>query len=970
MKKYILLFAAMMLSIILAAQTQYGYVKTKGRMVNGQVIHGQGLKGAMVSLKGRTAVVAKGDNGEFFFPVPKDKKFHIDSVRKSDYELVDYSILRTHTYSGDTIYITMEKPAQQQADLLEKERKLRRNSEAKLQRLEDSIMNLNISLDEKNRQLDAISKQREFNENYIKELAKYYATLDYDRISEFQRQVNAFLEEGEFGKALQLLRSKGSVSDLLKTIKQEEEAEAQADTQIQLAIENNEKAKAGTSIKKDELAQICFSYFQTHLMQHLFDSAAYYIEFRANIDTTNANWMFDAAYFYDMQNDKKRAVPYYEKALDIYRQMDPDDIQSYGVGMAYTLNNLANNYTNIYPSAVDLCEKMFEEVFDICDELIESNIKEAYPAKMLAIGNLMRLYANNQRYSESEQLFIDGKDLFEEVQHDTIIMNSPAMITAMMGWAENGYGLALKGYYISPEMAEQMLVTMTENFSISELITLAENDIEQGGPITIRIATFLADLHLNAQHYPEAEALLKKSLELARKLTQTNMEAYAPGLAQSLQSLGNFYKNDNRFSESLPLYDEALEICRQLVANDDKLFTPLLLDVLYSLGNLHGMIGYTNQDLNELLSSEAYLAEAAKKGRILAKSDPTRYEEGLCNILVSLGDLYMTFGNINPNSDSYKKSEAYYLEAIEIEHRLADNNAQYHEYSLNNLRKKIAQLYYSIAIQNQDEEMFRKCKQYHTEILESTRQLADDNPQLYEPELVDALTDLGNFCRNINEFEQCATYYEEALEIGRRLSGTDKRYEFGLSELLYDIAQYKGIVEQYEDAIHIARESIEICQQLLDKEQNAQLLYLSDLSLLANLYTNHMEFDEAQRIYQELLPLLQDMAEEDNQAAKQEYAINLGNASYCALMKGEFTEAEQYATEALTIDISQQWIFTNLAAAQLFQGKYDKAEQIYRQFKNELKDNFLQDLNEFEAAGVIPEERKADVERIRKMLNE
>ena len=147
MKRFFLVFTAMMLSVLLAAQTQYGYVKTKGRMVDGQVIHGQGLKGAMVSIKGRTAVVAKGDKGEFFFPVPKEKKYHIDSVRKTDYELVDYSILRTHTYSGDTIYITMEKPAQQQADLLEKERKLRRNSEKKLQRLEDSIMSLNISLD-------------------------------------------------------------------------------------------------------------------------------------------------------------------------------------------------------------------------------------------------------------------------------------------------------------------------------------------------------------------------------------------------------------------------------------------------------------------------------------------------------------------------------------------------------------------------------------------------------------------------------------------------------------------------------------------------------------------------------------------------------------------------------------------------------------------------------------------------------
>lgn len=921
-------------------------------------------------MKGRNSIGVQNKDGSFSFLVSRELKYHIDSVKKKEYELVDFSLLKTHTYSGDTLFITMEKPANQQSDILEKERKMRRKSEAKLQQLEDSIMSLNISLEEKNRQLEEISKQRKFNESYIKELAKYYASLDYDRISEFQRKVNAYLEEGEFAKALQLLRTKGSVASLWETIKNEEEAEAQKDAEIHLSIKENELAKAGTSLKKDELAQLCYSYFQTHLMQHHFDSAAYYIEFRANTDTTNANWLFDVAYFYDLQNDKKRCILYYEKALNLYRQMDRDDIQSYGVGMAYTLNNLANNYTNISPSSVDLCEDMFEEVFGICDELIETNNKDAYSAKMLAISNLMSLYANNQRYSESEQLFIDGNDLLEEIQHDTIVMNSPAMITALMGWVENGYGLALKGYYISPEMAEQWLVPMTENFSIDELITLAENDIEEGGPIVIRMATFFADLHLNAQHYSEAEALLKKSLELARKLAQINVEAYAPGLVQSLQNLGSFYKNANRFSESEPLYDEALEICRRLVANDDKLFTPLLLDALYNVGDLHGMIGYTDQDLTELVKSEAYLAEAVEKGRMLAKSDPVRYEEGLCNNLVSLGDLYMTFGDINPDSDSYKKSEDYYLEAIEIERRLADNNPQYHENNLNSIRKKLAQLYYSIAIQNQDEEMFGKCKQYHIEILESIRQHTDDNPQVYEPKLVDALSDLGNLCRNINEFEQCDTYYKEALELGRRLSETDKKYEFGLSELLYNIAQYKGMVEQYEEAIIIAQESTEICQQLLDKEQNAQLLYLSDLSLLANLYTNHMEFDEAQRIYQRLLPLLKDTAVEGDDAARQEYAINLGNASYCALMKSLFTEAERYATEALSFDPAQYWINTNLAASLLLQGKYNDAEALYRQYKDELKDNYLQDFNDFEAASIIPKERKADVERIRKMLNE
>jgi hypothetical protein len=47
-----------------------------------------------------------------------------------------------------------------------------------------------------------------------------------------------------------------------------------------------------------------------------------------------------------------------------------------------------------------------------------------------------------------------------------------------------------------------------------------------------------------------------------------------------------------------------------------------------------------------------------------------------------------------------------------------------------------------------------------------------------------------------------------------------------------------------------------------------------------------------------------------------------------------------------------------------------EAEKIYRQYKDELKDSFLDDFKQFAEAGVIPKERDADVERIKKMLGE
>ena len=83
-----------------------------------------------------------------------------------------------------------------------------------------------------------------------------------------------------------------------------------------------------------------------------------------------------------------------------------------------------------------------------------------------------------------------------------------------------------------------------------------------------------------------------------------------------------------------------------------------------------------------------------------------------------------------------------------------------------------------------------------------------------------------------------------------------------------------------------------------------------------------------------------------------------------------FAESEAMYISALKTNPNNHLACTNLAASLLFQGKIEEAEKIYRQYKAELKDVFLMDFAEFERAGVIPEERKADVERIKAMLNE
>ena len=69
MKRIVSVFAMTILSLTVLAQSQHGYVKTRGRMVNGQHVHGNPLPGAVVNLYGRTAVGVQNEDGSFSFPV-------------------------------------------------------------------------------------------------------------------------------------------------------------------------------------------------------------------------------------------------------------------------------------------------------------------------------------------------------------------------------------------------------------------------------------------------------------------------------------------------------------------------------------------------------------------------------------------------------------------------------------------------------------------------------------------------------------------------------------------------------------------------------------------------------------------------------------------------------------------------------------------------------------------------------------
>ena len=84
----------------------------------------------------------------------------------------------------------------------------------------------------------------------------------------------------------------------------------------------------------------------------------------------------------------------------------------------------------------------------------------------------------------------------------------------------------------------------------------------------------------------------------------------------------------------------------------------------------------------------------------------------------------------------------------------------------------------------------------------------------------------------------------------------------------------------------------------------------------------------------------------------------------------KFVKAKEYSIEALKADAANHAAYIYIAAAFLLQGEYAEAELICRQYKSELKDDFLKEMDEFSKAGVIPTDKRKDVKKIKKILKE
>ena len=248
--------------------------------------------------------------------------------------------------------------------------------------------------------------------------------------------------------------------------------------------------------------------------------------------------------------------------------------------------------------------------------------------------------------------------------------------------------------------------------------------------------------------------------------------------------------------------------------------------------------------------------------------------------------------------------------------------------------------------------------------------LVKTNPELYEPQLAEVSINLGKIYYCTKRFNESEQMYKTAIAIYERLyEGAPQQYQSRLADGYYWYGMSMINSNKYHDAIDPFERSLKLCKDMMNDE-TGKSLYALNLSCLDVLYSKDKDYATAYSYNKELLPLLKANYEGNAATWKSEYCGKLISQSFYANVLGKFEEGELHSLEALKVDSTQHLAYTNLAAAYLLQGKYQDAEKLYRQYKNEFKEGLLSDLDELAKADVIPSERMADVEKIKKMLNE
>lgn len=322
---------------------------------------------------------------------------------------------------------------------------------------------------------------------------------------------------------------------------------------------------------------------------------------------------------------------------------------------------------------------------------------------------------------------------------------------------------------------------------------------------------------------------------------------------------------------------------------------------------------------------------------------------------------YCSIANMN-----IEEIETYYNKVIEATKESKKWNID-HLYLYATTLNNLSDLYQSQGLIDKAEKALMEGIEGRRLYARMTQNLDDENHVAW------SLVSLGQFYINHEMYQDAERCLAEASNIYKKLFNTYYiGHEFHWSRFysVFGILYY--VTNEISQAECYLKEAFDIAESIAYENPQYHLnhMYRLCFARLANIFKNQGNYLEIESYSKRLIGKYNFYYLKYPRVLKKDYASALCDVSYYTIITGMYADAEKYALDGLKVNPTYHLTATNLAAALLFQGKYKEAEHIYRQYKDELKDSFLDDFKQFAEAGVIPKKYEADVEKIKKILNE
>lgn len=350
------------LSLSVNAITQQGVVRSISRPERS----GETLSGAIIRVRGSHNAVESQANGSFSLLLQNRQNgdaLVFSSVLLSGYEPAEKEFIGRQFACSDKVpmEIILVNTAQLQREKEAIEAKARENIELyyeqRLAELDQALARGVMKNEEYQKQLDALEQKYERFEPLLQAMSDQYARTDISRLDSLSQAINAAIESGNPDEAERLIKLKGDLDERERLLREEEE-------QLRRAQALLDKAAANTNARRQELGDDFYRLYSISITRLDFDSAAYYLCRRADLDTTNVDWQLQAGKFLrDMANSRQKAAGYLTRGMrqaEIqYTHLSGQTATAYNeVGVVWRLQGDFQKAKEIYEESLRIREKI------------------------------------------------------------------------------------------------------------------------------------------------------------------------------------------------------------------------------------------------------------------------------------------------------------------------------------------------------------------------------------------------------------------------------------------------------------------------------------------------------------------------------------------------------------------------------------------------------------------------------------